>query len=96
MELISDQPDVLKLNVEEDLVPLCTFLKDYLDERAMGALIRHPQLALVPIMELKASVRSLLDHGLKKVDISSILWRNPSILFDSTGVKLDACGENRP
>lgn len=81
VQILSTEPAALKLNVEEDLVPLCDLLKLFLDDRAMGALIRNPGLALISSIELKSCIKELMDAGFSDMDIGKLLWQNPKFIL---------------
>jgi hypothetical protein len=69
--VLTQAPQMLARDVDEHLIPLCTFLKTYLGSRAMGALVNYPAIGEVSPIALQAAATTLLmaDHAIHKASL---------------------------
>lgn len=77
--VIAQAPGVLFTSVEDDLLPLCEFLKEELGNRGMGALVRYPQLVETAPVTLRRGAAALKAAGAAQEDSALMLWAYPDL-----------------
>lgn len=90
--VVAQAPGVLFTSVEDDLLPLCEFLKEELGVRGMGALVRHPHLAEAPAAALRRGAAALRAAGAAREETALMLWSYPD-MFIGVGNAVAAAAE---
>lgn len=79
--ILARAPAVLGQSVEDEIMVLCNFLKDNLGNKAMGLVVRHPELLEASYSELAAASHGLRGAGATQEDVSLMLWRYPEMFL---------------
>jgi len=77
--VISRAPQVLSSSVEDQIMPLCTFLKDRLGPRGMGALLRYPHILETSPLVLQKGFEILECSGATTEECAFFLRKFPEL-----------------
>lgn len=86
--VLARAPGVLGRSVEEEVMTLCNFLKANLGNKAMGLVVRYPELLEASHSEMAVASNSLRGAGATQEEVALMLWRYPE-LFMRLGESLE-------
>ena len=90
---LSRSPTTLARDVDESLVPLVDVLQRTAGPaRGIGVLVRHPQLAEVPVGHIRAAAAGLDAAGASEDAVALLLWQYPD-LYCRLAAAVAAAGE---
>ncbi|KAL4532201.1 hypothetical protein Ndes2526B_g08833 [Nannochloris sp. 'desiccata'] len=78
-QVISRAPGVLSSSVEDQIMPLCTFLKDRLGTRGMSALLRYPPIVEISPLVLQKGFEMMKGSGASDEECAFFLREFPEL-----------------
>ncbi len=87
--VISRAPGVLSSSVEEQIMPLCTFLNNKLGTQGMAALLRYPQIVEIAPKVLENGFKVLTRAGASEEECGFFLRKFPELFVRFSAVVFD-------